>query len=311
MQTLCIVIPVFNEADALVENLEHIIARIGQLDGVRLRLLLVNDGSDDNTVTVAQALCEKYPQLSLLSLNRNFGKEAAILAGLNHVKDDAVVVMDSDLQHPPELVAQMVALWKSGVQVVEARKISRPSQSVAYRLMASIFYSTFDTLTRMDLRNHSDFKLLDRAVIDAYCALPERGRFFRGLIHWMHFSAATVPFEEPQRERGHSKWGAAKLLSLSWQSVSSFTSLPLHLVTVMGLFTFLVSMTLGGKALYDKLSGQALDGFTTVILLLLIIGSVLMFSLGLVGSYVARIYDEIKARPVYLVDEKNSRLPDD
>jgi len=311
MQSLCIVIPVFNEADALARNLEQILAGIGHIDDLRLRVLLVNDGSDDDTVAVAQALCERYPQLSLLSLNRHFGKEAAIVAGLSHVTDDAAVVMDSDLQHPPQLVARMVALWRGGVQVVEARKLSRPSQSMAYRLMARIFYSAFDTLTGMDLRNHSDFKLLDRSVIDAYLALPERNRFFRGLIQWMHFSSAIVPFDEPQRERGRSKWGLVRLLNLSWQSVSSFTSLPLHLVTLMGFFTFIVSLVLGGKALYDKMSGQALDGFTTVILLLLIIGSVLMFSLGLVGSYLARIYDEIKARPVYLVDEKNSRLRDD
>ena len=308
MKTVTLIIPVFNEAEALAGNLEAILTQADGVADVDLQLLVVNDGSTDATLEVMQGFCESHPQTSLLSLNRNFGKEAAIMAGLDYVAGDAAIVMDSDLQHPPALIPQMLAIWQGGVAVVEACKTARPSQSTAYRLLARGFYALFGSLTGMDLRNHSDFKLLDRKVIDAYRQLPERGRFFRGLVTWLHFPTAQVYFTEPARETGVSKWSGLRLLNLSWQSISSFTSLPLHLVTLLGLFTFLVSLVLGGKALYDKLSGQALDGFTTVILLLLLIGSVLMFSLGLVGSYIARIYEEIKGRPVYLVDEQNSRL---
>lgn len=308
MKTVTLIIPAYNEADSLTHNLEAILARIGAMDGITLRLLVVNDGSSDRTVEVMQIFCASHPQVSLLSLNRHYGKEAAILAGLDHAPGDAAVVMDSDLQHPPELIPKMVALWAGGVDVVEAYKTARPSQSAGYRFFARGFYATFGLFTGMDLRNQSDFKLLDRKVVDAYRRMPERTRFFRGLIKWLNFTTAQLPFEEPQRQGGKSKWSGPRLLRLSWHSISSFTSLPLQLVTLLGLFTFLISLTLGGKALYDKLSGHALDGFTTVILLLLIIGSVLMFSLGLMGSYIARIYDEIKARPIYLVDEKNSRL---
>lgn len=308
MKTITLIIPAYNEAESLTRNLDAILARTGGIDDAELRLLVVNDGSGDDTLEVMQAYCTTHPAVSLLSLNRHFGKEAAILAGLDHAHGDAAVVMDSDLQHPPEMIPKMAALWRSGVDVVEAYKTARPAQSKVYRFMARGFYATFDLLTGMDLRNQSDFKLLDRKVIDAYRHMPERTRFFRGLIKWLHFTTAQIPFEEPPRRSGRSKWGTVRLMRLSWNSISSFTSLPLQLVTLLGLFTFLISLTLGGKALYDKLSGHALDGFTTVILLLLIIGSVLMFSLGLVGSYIARIYDEIKARPIYLVDEKNSRL---
>ncbi|MCF6210309.1 MAG: glycosyltransferase family 2 protein [Gammaproteobacteria bacterium] len=307
---LTLIIPVYNEADGLRRHLDEIFCQLEALPAfVSTDLLIVDDGSTDTTPGIVQALCAQRSDIALLVLNRNFGKEAAIMAGLDHTDADAVVVMDSDLQHPPVLLPKMVELWSSGVDVVEAVKISRNTRSGLYRYFANTFYRLFDALTGLGLHNHSDYKLLDRKVIEAYRSLPERTRFFRGLVNWMHFPAAQIPFEEPAREAGESKWGALRLLKLSWQSISSFTALPLQLVTLLGGVTFLISLLLGAKALYDKLSGQALDGFTTVILLLLIIGSVLMFSLGLLGSYVARIYDEIKARPHYLIDPGKSRLP--
>jgi len=306
---LTLIIPVYNEADGLRRHLDEILRQLETLPvSINASLLIVDDGSTDATPSIAQALCQQRSDASLLVLNRNFGKEAAIMAGLDHADVDAVVVMDSDLQHPPALLPKMVELWLGGADVVEAVKVSRNTRSGLYRHLANAFYRIFDVLTGLDLHNHSDYKLLDRKVVEAYRSLPERTRFFRGLVNWMHFSAAQIPFEEPAREAGKSKWGALRLLKLSWQSISSFTALPLQLVTILGGVTFLISLLLGAKALYDKLSGQALDGFTTVILLLLIIGSVLMFSLGLLGSYVARIYDEIKARPHYLIDPDKSRL---
>ncbi len=309
MRNLTLIIPVYNEADGLRQHLDVILRQLETLPAsVSADLLIVDDGSTDVSPDIVQALCEQRSDVSLLVLNRNFGKEAAIMAGLDYADADAVVVMDSDLQHPPVLLPKMVELWLGGADVVEAVKVSRNTRSGPYRYFANVFYRIFDALTGLDLHNHSDYKLLDRKVIDAYRSLPERTRFFRGLVSWMHFPAAQIPFEEPAREAGESKWGALRLLKLSWQSISSFTALPLQLVTILGGVTFLVSLLLGAKALYDKLSGQALDGFTTVILLLLIIGSVLMFSLGLLGSYVARIYDEIKARPHYLIDPGKSRL---
>ncbi len=309
---LTLIIPVYNEADGLRRHLDEILRQLEVLPAsVGADLLIVDDGSTDATPEIAQTLCQQRRDVALLVLNRNFGKEAAIVAGLDHSDADAVVVMDSDLQHPPALLPKMVELWLGGADVVEAVKVSRNTRSGPYRYLANAFYRLFNALTGLDLHNHCDYKLLDRKVIEAYRSLPERSRFFRGLVSWMHFPAAQIPFEEPAREAGGSKWSALRLLKLSWDSISSFTALPLQLVTLLGGVTLLVSLLLGAKALYDKLSGQALDGFTTVILLLLIIGSVLMFILCLLGIYVARIYDEIKARPHYLVDRGRSRLPDE
>lgn len=309
VRTLTLVIPVYNEAVGLRAHLDVILQQLAALpENISANLLIVDDGSKDASAEIVQALSAERDDVSLLVLNRNFGKEAAVMAGLDHANADAVVVMDSDLQHPPALLPQMVELWQGGADVVEAVKISRDTRSGLYRYLANAFYKIFDAMTGLNLHNHCDYKLLDRKVIEAYRSLPERTRFFRGLVSWMQFPSAQIPFEEPARELGSSKWGALRLLKLSWQSISSFSALPLQLVTLLGGITFLVSLVFGGKAIYDKMSGQALDGFTTVILLLLIIGSVLMFSMGLLGSYVARIYDEIKARPHYLIDRKRSRI---
>jgi glycosyltransferase involved in cell wall biosynthesis len=312
MQSVTLLIPVYNEADGLDHNLRAILGVLDELQGISVRLLVVDDGSRDDSAAVVQRLSEDRWDVSLLVLNRNFGKEAAIYAGLSHAEGDAVIVMDSDLQHPPELIPRMIALWRDGFDVVEAFKTSRAPEPLTARLSALGFYALFRHLAGMNISNHTDYKLLDRKVVDVYRNLPERLRFFRGIVTWMGFPTAQLPYGVPARTRGTTRWSSWRLFKYSVSAVTAFSSAPLQLVTGMGLLTFLISVMFGSIALYDKLSGQAIGGFTTVILLLLIIGSVLMFSLGLLGVYVARIYEEVKARPSYLVDWRRSRLtPDD
>lgn len=309
MKSVTIVIPVLNEAAAIAANMRHIMASVKLLrDTVDARILVVDDGSRDDTVSIVQRLAESEPIVQLLALTRNFGKEAAIHAGLDHAPSDAVIVMDSDLQHPPALLPRMIQLWQEGIDVVEAYKINRGGEALLSRLLAGGFYALFNRLAGFDLRNHSDFKLLDRKVVEAYCQLSERGRFFRGLITWMHFPAARIPFEVPERRGGGSAWSRFRLVKYSLTIITSFSSLPLQGVGWAGVLTFLISMVLGAKALYDKFMGRALDGFTTVILLVLIIGSIIMFSIGIVGNYIARIYDEVKHRPSYLIDVRRSSV---
>ena len=309
MKSVTIVIPVLNEAAAIAANMRHIMESVKLLrNTVDARILVVDDGSSDDTVRIVQCLAEIELIVHVLALTRNFGKEAAIHAGLDHTSSDAVIVMDSDLQHPPALLPRMIQLWQEGLDVVEAYKIDRGSESLLSRLFANGFYALFSRLAGFDLRNHSDFKLLDRKVVEAYCQLPERGRFFRGLITWMHFPSARIPFEVPPRHGGGSAWPRLRLVKYSLTIITSFSSLPLQAVGWAGALTFLISIVLGTKALYFKLTGRGLEGFPTVILLILILGSIIMFSIGIVGSYVARIYEEVKRRPGYLIDRRRSSV---
>jgi glycosyltransferase involved in cell wall biosynthesis len=244
-------------------------------------------------------------------MNRHYGKEAAIAAGLQAMRHcDAVVVMDSDLQHPPALIPTMVEHWRQGAHVVEAVKESRGNESYLRGKLAGLFYRLFSYLTRLGIEGHTDFKLLDKEVVNACCDLPESGRFFRGLIAWLGFETVQLPFNVPPSTRQRSAWGQGALFRYAIDSITSFTAFPLQIVTALGGLTFMLSIVIGAMALADKLAGRAVDGFTTVILLILIIGSVLMFSVGLIGIYVGRIYDEVKRRPNFLINRHKSTLHD-
>ena len=309
MTTVTILIPVYNEADVIVPNLREIIAHTREVKDVAINILLVDDGSTDDLAARLESAFARESSLHYLRLTRNFGKEAAIGAGLSVIRrSDAVIVMDSDLQHPPALISRMIALWQQGYEVVDACKASRGDESLLHRWGSTVFYAIFDRLTGLHLQCHSDFKLIDRKVVAFYCNLPERERFFRGLIGWMHFTATQIHFDVPAGTR-RSTWSRWRLFTYALRSITSFTSFPLQIVTLCGILTFLMSLLIGGIAIGDKLSGEALDGFSTVILLILAIGSVLMFSLGLIGVYIARIYEEVKRRPAWIVDERNSHSP--
>jgi polyisoprenyl-phosphate glycosyltransferase len=306
MKSVTILIPVYNEAHVIVPNLREILAHARAITTCRVNVLVVDDGSTDALAERLQNAFAKERALHYLRLNRNFGKEAAIAAGLSTLRrSDAVIVMDSDLQHPPALLSRMIALWQQGFDVVDACKASRGEEGAVHKLCCKLFYALFDRMTGLSLQHQSDFKLIDRKVVSFYCGLPERERFFRGLVGWMHFNTTQVWFEVPPAAR-KSTWSRWRLFTYAVSSITSFTSFPLQLVTFCGGVTFLVSLVIGGIAVMDKLSGRAVDGFSTVILLILAVGSVLMFSLGLIGIYLARIYEEVKRRPGWIIDEPGS-----
>jgi dolichol-phosphate mannosyltransferase len=301
-----LVIPVFNEAAVIEQHLQQILRRAApaSADDYRLCVLLVDDGSRDHTAAVLRKLCDGQPHIRHLAFTRNFGKEAALSAGLDHVRADAdaVILLDSDLQHPPELIPQMVALWRAGSKVVEARKQHRGTESLLHRTLALGFYRLFRALVGLDLGGQTDFKLLDRTVVRQYCRLPERGRFFRGLIQWMNYPTATIPFDVPDRPGGSSsRWSRLRLLHYAVRNITAFSAVPLQLISWCGLLSLLVGLIFGFTALIQKINGQALDGFTTVILLLIFFSAILMLSLGVIGHYLARIHEEIKRRPLYLL----------
>ncbi|MBN2232434.1 MAG: glycosyltransferase family 2 protein [Deltaproteobacteria bacterium] len=310
-KSLAIVVPVFNEGSAIVDNVRAIMAAARRIPDSTVSMLLVDDGSTDGSTETLRRLCGAGEGFHLLRLTRNFGKEAAITAGLRAAGGfDAAIVMDADLQHPPELLAEMVRRWREGYDVVEACKASRGPESRLRGRLVRAYVAAFRVLTGMDIRNQSDFKLLDRRVVAAYGRLPERERFFRGLVNWMDFSTARLTFDVPATGKRGSSWSSLRLLRYAVTSMVAFTSFPLHLITVLGVVTLAVSVVFGGIALMDKICGRAIDGFTTVILLLLFIGSTLMISLGFIGIYISRIYNEVKRRPAYIIDGERSIMPE-
>jgi glycosyltransferase involved in cell wall biosynthesis len=301
---ISIIIPVYNE-EKQIEETVGIILQILSGNGIECEFILVDDGSADGTWETISRLARNYSCVSAIKLSRNFGKEAAICAGLERARGDACLIIDSDLQHPPSLIPEMVKLWRTeGYDVVEGVKASRGKESFVTRIGASLFYKLLKLLSGYDLENTSDFKLLDRRVVEAWKRLGERNTFFRGMSTWVGFKRVSVPFEVSERKTGKSGWSFFKLLKLAIDAITSYSSLPLQAVTLIGVLFLLGSVVLGIQTLYKKFAGQALSGFTTVILLQLIIGSCLMISLGIIGTYLARIYDEVKSRPRYIVSEE-------
>ena len=300
---LSIVMPVFREG---VQLSLFLTAVRGFLDQCNLpyELVLVDDGSPGDTWRVIVGEAHTHQAIRALRLSRNFGKEAALCAGLERARGDAVIVMDADGQHPPTLIPDMVRMWQSsGADIVEAVKRRRGRESLSSKLGAALFYVILNKLSGFHFKGASDFKLMNRKAVDAWLSMHERNVFFRGMTVWMGFTTVQIPFEVAPRSAGQSTWSVLNRLKLALIGITAFSSFPLHLVTFAGVIFLGLSVLLGLETLYLKLTGQAVSGFATVILLELIIGSFLMISLGIIGEYLARIYEEVKGRPRYLVKE--------
>ena len=297
---LSVILPAYNEKDMIPVAAETL-AGILDKEGIAFELLFVNDGSTDGTWDAICRAREKDPRVCGICFSRNFGKEAAMFAGLEKARGDCCVVLDCDLQHPPEKIVEMYRLWEEGYEVVEGIKEDRGEESAMHRFASNSFYSLISRATGMDMASSSDFKLLDRKVVDTLNSLPERNVFFRALSFWVGFKKAEVRYRVQERTEGVSKWSTKSLVKYAITNIASFSSAPLHLVTGMGFLMLIVAVVFGLISLVQKIMGVAQPGFTTVILLLLIIGSFLMISLGIIGYYIARIYDEIKGRPRYII----------
>ena len=297
---LSVVLPAYNEEES-VPLAADVIGDLLTQAGIDHELIFVNDGSRDHTWRAIQEAAARRPQVRGIRFSRNFGKEAAIFAGLAQAKGDCCVVLDCDLQHPPEKILEMYRLWQQGWQVVEGVKISRGKESPLHTLAAKTFYRFLSGATRIDMSHASDFKLLDRRAVDVLVAMREKNAFFRALSSWIGFDTAQVEFEVQPRAAGESKWSLRSLTRYAVTNLAAFSTAPLQIVTILGVLVFLCPLVLGCWSLWQKINGQALEGFTTVILLLLLIGSALMVCLGILGYYIAKIYEEIKDRPRYIV----------
>lgn len=301
---LSIILPTYNE-EGNIENAYHKIKGVLAPKGIEFELVFVNDGSKDRSFEIIRQLADKVTDAKILGLSfsRNFGKEAAIFAGLSHATGDVCAVMDCDMQHPPETLLDMYALWQEGFEIIEGVKRSRGKENFIYKGFAKLFYSLISRSTGIEMQRSSDFKMLDRKVVDEYIKLPERNIFFRALSSWLGYKSAIVEFDVKERTSGTTKWSAKSLVKYAIGSICSFTTAPMQLITLSGILFFFFAIVLGIQSLVKWVSGTALEGFTTVILLLLITGSLIMISLGIIGYYLARIYEEIKGRPRCIVDE--------
>ncbi len=299
---LSVILPSYNE-EKMIPIAAQTISDILTREDIDFELLFIDDGSKDATWENITRVAEENKHVVGIHFSRNFGKEAAMFAGLEKAKGDCCAVLDCDLQHPPEKLVEMYRLWEDGYEVVEGIKEDRGQESGFHKFAANSFYGLISKATGMDMSASSDFKLLDRKVVDTLNALPERNVFFRALSFWVGFKKATVYYSVRERTEGESKWSTKALVKYAITNIGSFSSAPLHLITILGVLMLVVSVVFSIISLVQKLTGQALGGFTTVILLLLFSSSIIMICLGIVGYYIARIYDEIKGRPRYIISK--------
>ncbi|MCI8509550.1 MAG: glycosyltransferase family 2 protein [Lachnospiraceae bacterium] len=301
---LSIILPVYNE-ESNIENTYQAIKGVLLPKGIDFELVFVNDGSKDRSFEIVRKLADTVKDAKILGLSfsRNFGKEAAIFAGLSHATGEVCAVMDCDLQHPPETLLKMYDLWEQGFEIIEGVKRSRGKENIIYKGFARLFYKLISHSTGIEMYRSSDFKMLDRKVVDEYVKLTERNIFFRALSSWLGYKSAVVEFDVKERASGTTKWSIKSLVKYAIGSICSFTTAPMQLITLSGVIFFIFAAVLGVQSIIKWAVGRSLEGFTTVILLLLIIGSLIMISLGIIGYYLARIYEEIKGRPRSIVDE--------
>ena len=300
---ISVVIPIYGCRAALEELHRRLTDTLVAMDK-EYEIILVNDNCPQNSWEVIQQLCKKDKHVVGIELSRNFGQIQAITAGLDYSKGDWVVVMDCDLQHPPETIVEMYRLWQQGYEVVEGVKRTRGKENVFHKLSAGLFYKLISKAVKIDMSRASDFKLMDRRAVEALLAMPERNAFFRALSSWIGFRTTSVEFDVQEREIGESKWSTKSLIRYAISNIVSFSSAPMTLVTITGILGFLFAVILGIQTLVNYFSGHAVEGFTTVILIILIMGSLILMGLGVIGYYIAKIYEEVKCRPRYIVSRK-------
>ena len=296
---LSVIIPAYNEEKCIKHAYNAIHSLLAE-NNIESEFIFVDDGSQDQTYKLVEELSKEKGNVTGLHFSRNFGKESAISAGLAAVNGKCAVVIDCDLQHPPEKIIEMYRLWEQGYEIVEGIKKERGKEKKMHSLGAKFFYSVISHVAGFDMANSSDFKLLDRKVVDVLNKMPERG-FFRAISYWVGYNKTTVEYDVKKRIDGESKWSTRGLVKYAISNISSYSTAPMQIVTTLGIVMLIISVIFGIWALIDKIVGRALEGMTTVIIITIFIGSIIMISLGIIGYYIARIYEEIKGRPKYII----------
>ncbi|WP_295163033.1 glycosyltransferase family 2 protein [Selenomonas sp. F0473] len=307
MRHITIIVPCYNEAEVLPRFYGEVRAAVEKIEGCAFSFLFIDDGSRDETLDVIRTLAQSDATVRYISFTRNFGKEAAMMAGLDYAEGDAVILMDADLQHPPALIPEMVAHWRAGFDDVCAKRIDRNDEPLLKRTMARLFYRSMRAVSRFGLqRDVGDFRLLDRRCVSALRLLRENQRFTKGLFTWVGFKKKELPFEVRPRAAGHTTWSYLSLLSLAVEGITSFTTAPLRLTTVLGLLVSALALGYMVIVLADALVyGDPVAGYPTLMTVLLFLGGVQLLSLGIIGEYLGRVFTESKRRPCYIIDERD------
>lgn len=302
MSRLSVVLPAYEE-ERLVGKTCRVLREVLSQANISYELVVVDDGSKDQTWQEILKAGEKDTNVMGVHFSRNFGKEAAIFAGLAQATGDVVAVMDCDLQHPPETLIEMYHLWEEGYEVIEGVKADRGKENIVHRKCAQFFYDIMSKSTKVNMKDASDFKMLDRKAVESILSMPERNMFFRATSSWVGYRTTSVEFEVREREEGESKWSTTSLIKYAFTNIVAFTTFPMQFVTIAGAICFVCSVILMIYSLVQYFGGHAVAGYTTLLMVLLLIGSAVMISLGIIGYYIAKIYEEVKRRPRYLISK--------
>lgn len=304
---ISIIVPCFNESENLKPFTAELISVLKGLESIyQYEIIFINDGSNDNTIEQLKEISDQYPEAKIIDFSRNFGKEAALTAGIDCCKGDIVIPMDADLQHPPELIPEMINKWKEGYDVVLARRSNRNTDGKILKLFSENFYKLQNLFSDVNIpKNVGDFRLMDKKVIDALKKLPERRRFMKGIFAWVGYNYAVIDFEVQQRNKGKSSFNFWKLFNFAIEGITSFSTIPLRIWTYFGFtiafFAFLYALTIITKTI---VYGRDLPGYPSLMCIILFLGGIQLISIGVLGEYVGRIYNEVKQRPLYLINEK-------
>lgn len=309
MDTITIIVPCYNEQEVLEEFHTEVGKVFSAVPDCRFRFLFMNDGSRDGTLGIIRRLAEEDPRVSYISFSRNFGKEAAMLAGLDYAESDAVILMDSDLQHPPGLIPEMVRWWRQGYDDVCAKRADRKDEGFVKRHLTNFFYKLLQKCSRTEIqRNVGDFRLLDRRCVAALRLMREGERYTKGMFTWVGFKKKEIPFHVRPRAAGKTTWNYWSLLNLALEGLTSFTTAPLRLASMFGVaVSFLAILYMIYVFIRAMLYGDPVAGYPTLLTVMLCLGGVQLLALGIIGEYLGRVFNESKRRPLYLVDEMNGR----
>ena len=313
MKKVSLLIPAYNEEETLGLLYNELNRVMDEIPGYEFEILFVNDGSGDNTLAILRNLRKMDSRVNYISFSRNFGKETAMAAGFDYVSGDAVVILDADLQDPPELIKEMLLYWEEGYDDVYAKRRTREGETWFKKYTSSAFYKLLQTMTKIPIQEDTgDFRLLDRRAVESLRKLREKQRYTKGMFGWIGFNKKEILFDRKPRAAGETKWNYLKLFNLALEGVTSFTTFPLRISTILGSVVSIFSIVYMFVVLIKSLIWKdPVKGYPSMMVIILFLGGVQLISLGIIGEYIGRIFNETKYRPLYIIDEHNNEKIED